>query len=474
MLKEFILREDISLSPAARGLLACMLCVHKGAPASRKQIDELAAGLHQSKPVTRRVLEEWQQSGLIESVPREGGGEDKSKIEYELTHKLLLKFAARAEGDVGATIEYVLDPANPLLSIRPPTIQASPEGAAATPEEMAAERKRTAKKGFREAAGGITRLLLAVLLVHADSWGVVQGVGSAKLKRLTGLSSEQLKAQLFKLNHLGYILHKVQGLSGSVLLGRREAIYSLNLHHPSLPGCEAAGSVVRLLVDAKSYGSEMTEAGCIMHCADELRGGGFSFYPAQQAFLGVRGDCRHLARFFLYQSRLSGGVMVLPAALQMLLDGYASELLSRHWDRLSSEALFDDEDILLRATEDFTPKAPEKPIELKWGGRFLYDVAFAMACRVKRLLPDLDGYDLSSCDFRLLPLLIPTTFMGFRAILVRPKLNPGGGQFLTLRFNGGVLERISSARLDELDWRREMLLQEFHALKRFGYGDKSL
>ncbi|MDT3716942.1 hypothetical protein ROW34_23710, partial [Pseudomonas soli] len=46
------------------------------------------------------------------------------------------------------------------------------------------------------------RLLLSTLLLYADKFGVVRGVGVSKLSKVTGLNRERIKAQVHKLIEL--------------------------------------------------------------------------------------------------------------------------------------------------------------------------------------------------------------------------------------------------------------------------------
>jgi len=88
------------------------------------------------------------------------------------------------------------------------------------------------------------RLLLAVLLAHADKFGVVRDLGSADLKRLTGMTAGGLESQLVKLKNAGYIRFCVSGVTAKYLLGMSKSIYYLNLKHPSFLGAARIGLTV--------------------------------------------------------------------------------------------------------------------------------------------------------------------------------------------------------------------------------------
>tara|TARA_R110001583_G_scaffold28426_2_gene100879 strand:+ start:16427 stop:18202 length:1776 start_codon:yes stop_codon:yes gene_type:complete len=76
-----------------------------------------------------------------------------------------------------------------------------------------------------------TKLLLIVLLHHADKFGFVQYLDNATLLKLTGMKRQALEGQIQKLVDLGYICSKVSGINAQYLFGRMSSIYILNLEH---------------------------------------------------------------------------------------------------------------------------------------------------------------------------------------------------------------------------------------------------
>jgi len=81
-----------------------------------------------------------------------------------------------------------------------------------------------------------TYWLLAVLLAHARTPGVVTGLGLKQLVALTGMKREKLRAQLAKLKKLEVISRSVPGASRDQGTKRLQSVYVLNLSHPILMG----------------------------------------------------------------------------------------------------------------------------------------------------------------------------------------------------------------------------------------------
>lgn len=76
------------------------------------------------------------------------------------------------------------------------------------------------------------RWLLAVLLEYSNLMGVVDDLGGAELRSLTGLTKERLRAQILQLKCLGFLHAVSPGISGSPFFGIKPSVYYLNLHHP--------------------------------------------------------------------------------------------------------------------------------------------------------------------------------------------------------------------------------------------------
>ena len=78
------------------------------------------------------------------------------------------------------------------------------------------------------------RLLLIILLSHADAFGVVRGLSSKEICSLTGMDSAALKQRLRRLTELGFIRRHIPGIASSVFAEKLKSVYLLNLNHLQL------------------------------------------------------------------------------------------------------------------------------------------------------------------------------------------------------------------------------------------------
>lgn len=116
-----------------------------------------------------------------------------------------------------------------VLAIRP-----NDNGAQSGPRLVWIDGKAVPKRSNRLSLSN--RLLLAVLLAHADDFGIVRDLGSVDLCKLTGLEATSLKQRIRKLVDLGYIRRHVPGIASSVFSMKLKSIYFLNLNHPQFGG----------------------------------------------------------------------------------------------------------------------------------------------------------------------------------------------------------------------------------------------
>lgn len=94
------------------------------------------------------------------------------------------------------------------------------------------------------------RLLLMILLSHADPFGVVRGLSSRELCLMAGIGVEGLKQRLRRLTALGFIRRHIPGIASSVFAGKLTSIYLLNLNHLQLsPVCDVVSTAVHRAFD---------------------------------------------------------------------------------------------------------------------------------------------------------------------------------------------------------------------------------
>jgi len=272
------------------------------------------------------------------------------------------------------------------------------------------------RSGLQGRVSASNRLLLAVLLCHADRFGIVEKLGLARLSKLTGLTRTQVEAQLFKLNQFGLIRSKIPGFSGSTLLGSPKTVYFLNLHHPDLAKPHL-GAVV-LLVPGLLGEEERSEAAQIFDCAHDEH---FTLDADEGVPLVISEGFDGLASALFLQRNLANEGRVLYAMLQHRLDGYASALLSKYWLNLSAGEFFLDKSLLEAINQDIQVKRMSAMAREAVGrgvSQFLYEVAFLLAVRIRRQLGVIIGVHVDALEFRLLPLPDPRKQSGSRAILV--------------------------------------------------------
>lgn len=92
---------------------------------------------------------------------------------------------------------------------------------------------RSGRRG--DALSFIDRLLLAVMLCRADSFGVVSGTSESDLVDLVGINSERIHYSLTKLTRLHVLWGYIPGLSHS-LVSKVTGTYFINLNHFCLKG----------------------------------------------------------------------------------------------------------------------------------------------------------------------------------------------------------------------------------------------
>ena len=79
-----------------------------------------------------------------------------------------------------------------------------------------------------------TRLLLAVLYLHADKHGAVRNLSLVKLSTLTGMSLDRLESQFAIITDFGYLMSRVSGLTNKKLFGHAKSRFFLNIFNDGL------------------------------------------------------------------------------------------------------------------------------------------------------------------------------------------------------------------------------------------------
>lgn len=252
----------------------------------------------------------------------------------------------------------------------------------------------------------MNRLLLGVLLCHADRLGAVRNLGFAELRKVTGLAQESLKHRVQWLVDQGFIRAYVPGATGRAIFGRAKSVYFLNLSHPELLDEHRAALV---LISTTSLALEK-------HILDESE----TLYSASSSNdFRAWHDQSHMA------NRVSKITSLFPARerrrisplLQSRLEHYASALLSECWAQLPSSDCFIGPPpvdlipwLLESIATEFRPSLEANSSRGLSAEQCrallidqLYEDAFRLACRVKHWFSGVDGIPFDTLDYLILP-----------------------------------------------------------------------
>lgn len=216
------IQRSMGLSPEARVLIARLMHQSPSRVFEAKEAFETGQSLCLSAAVVRRSLAELCEKALLEPVEVKGDKGRPTKRYSATSHCHALLDEPVRHLSHGWLVERV------LLSDRLQGL-AEPIGA-------------VGRAGLLERLTASNRLLLCVLLINANRFGVVRcearnrymkekAITEGYLANATGLSRGQLQAQIYKLNRLGFIRFRLSGFSKGE---RYQTVYFLNLHHPEL------------------------------------------------------------------------------------------------------------------------------------------------------------------------------------------------------------------------------------------------
>lgn len=176
-----------------------------------------------------------------------------------------------------------------------------------------------APPGARSRLSICNRLLLGALLANADQFGVVEGLSSQELRKLTGLDSESLNHRLRRLRGLGLIRSYVPGVTSSIFRGKKvSSTYFLNLNHPGYRLGEEGAILVHCLPQSNV---QEDPCGLLWRDVHGFRGA----YPPLN-------DPETPKTVLLF---LASAQQPVFDVLRIKLYRCASELLSRHWSDLA-------------------------------------------------------------------------------------------------------------------------------------------
>lgn len=336
---------------------------------------------------------------------------------------------------------------------------------------------RPSRKGAGATLSSANRMLLLVLLAHADRMGVVQGIGGTELAALAGLASGRLATQVEKLVGLGLVRSVVNGVTGDKLLGKVPSAYVLNLQHSAYGRARVEG-VLYLLEAAVHAGQPIPdrEGPQLYAVANRWHLLELNFSIRMPPW-GATPSPPDLHRFGVMQQiaeLLDGrGSPGLAAFLQFRIETYASYFLSTRWSLLFSpqDELLMEPDYALRAriVRDLVPARiyrkgwPGEDVLMRY--RVLVEVVYVVSLRLaetvrhtihKTPLPS----KMSPCPKpeKMNYLLLPATEAGgavYFAVLACPKVasSMNGNAFCVRPEFGKIRNRVwPDGRLAESEY----------------------
>lgn len=136
----------LDLSPEARSLLASYVRVHQLARIGRAELRDLAAGLCQTAPVTKRIVEEMVGAGLLIETPADVT-RGRPRLGYAGSERLRRLLAGAVNYPLTSLVDYVLKSSNRLVSMHA-SEQRDAENLSLT------ELRQGLRQQFRHKAGG--------------------------------------------------------------------------------------------------------------------------------------------------------------------------------------------------------------------------------------------------------------------------------------------------------------------------------
>ncbi|PKI18780.1 hypothetical protein CXB65_25585 [Pseudomonas monteilii] len=330
--------------------------------------------------------------------------------------------------------------------------------------------------------GGLSvcnRLLLSTLLLYADQFGVVRGIGVSRLSQATGLNRDRIKAQVHKLIALSIMRGVIPGVATSVVLGVSKSVYFINLHHDFFQKGSSGAIVLTFVSKSSGDSGEMSEVAAIIGSAQLGKGLEFERHKKYSGILPDSDRFNALAGLFSSLAKDRGS----SRALQVRLEEYASGLLSKHWNALELGQFNSDDELQVRIKKDFR-KGTGSGRDFKADGlrgelyfEFIYVVAVLMARRIQSLVLSVKGFSHEIAGLQILPSFEPGPYFGRfavgRSLLIVPGNSFRAGEcYVMNESNLGepACERFSSEEeLPEIDRYRFGLLFQVHTPTRYRY-----
>lgn len=389
-----LLRHKTStVGPEERLFLASFSMRFKGGEAVSLTVRELSDSVGMPPRVVMRAVSRLASADSYLVVRKASGGRGRPSRSYEISPVIQERLKCSPASCPSECLQVISHLLTPITGLR--SCEVCDEG---TDKKIGYKQPPIRKK--HDQLSLATRWLLAVLVSHANECGVVDGLGMADLRLLTGMTEFRLKTQLSRLMDMGVIRSYTPGLSRSLFTGVRvRSSYVLDLSHPLLgKGVDRGGVVV---IDEET--EELREV------VIRLAGG---IEPVLRGYFQQLSD----ADFDVFCHRL---------------DGYASFLLSSPWEapgRLLGADLAAELEALI--SNDFQRPRGRVSGDLSIDeGRWLRVIehfsflAFERARRIQTVLMRMPDWKNGGMRIQL----IPTPCPRITAVLVKPRPVPRYG-----------------------------------------------
>lgn len=274
------------------------------------------------------------------------------------------------------------------------------------------------------------RMIIALLILSANSCGVVDSLSHAGIAKRTGLARSTLKEKISLYLQLGIIRRTIPGFKGSRLFGTVPSVHFMNLGHPLYGPCKVESTAIinygywtsyrtnsnwplpdRIVIN-RDISLEILE---IAEARRRLAEGEPIPRALMKRYSRLQPQVMMESRFFfddvLEFFKPSENVYIT-AMLQARIEGYASYLLSNYWDALA-ERLFFRPRVLRKTIKDHVKasisslegwpsvKARRKLIHLT---HFLLEVSWLIAGRYQKLIESAgSAAGWRNCRFVIMP-----------------------------------------------------------------------
>lgn len=278
-------------------------------------------------------------------------------------------------------------------------------GRSEAPKEREDASQILAEVRSRRSLGGLTavnRLLLAVLLTHADHFGVVSTVGSSALCKATGLSKDRLLNRVLRLVDQGLLRTYVAGAASTILAKKEMGTYFINLGHPELVG--SSSQVLTLVCISR----ELSEENEFQH----------SYRLFEDALARKQRRDKRLDEATSYSQLLqylANQQVHVFKRIQLKLGVYAARLLSEHWSELTGRFRLANTELREQIESDFwfegalvsAAADSANSEDSRWRLRLvntLYQMSRLLAIDIKARLKALDAdLPLAMMDYVIIP-----------------------------------------------------------------------